>query len=413
MKVSVFKRNTCRLCEGSNLESVFRLTPTPVGDDFVSAARLNEIQGIFPLDLILCRDCGNVQLLNVVNPEVIYGEYTYVSSVSLELPEHFRRYADDILTLVDPPNGSLVVEIGSNEGALLNFFKNKGMRVLGIDPARNIAQKATEAGIETIPTFFNSKLANEIKKVHGSAAIIIANNVIANIDDLSDVAEGIRSLLAPRGVFVMETSYLLDVVERNLLDTIFHEHLSYLSAKPLNTFFQHHGMELIDVQRVPTKGGSLRCIVQLAGGPYNVSSYVSDIISFESNFGIDRPEAFKALSERLENIKKQLLNLMGKFKEQRKTVACYGAAVGLTTMMYYFDLGNMVSFIVDDNPIKQNTFSPGYLIPVFSPQSIYDKKPDYVLILAWRYTKTIIKKHEAFMKQGGHFIVPLPVIKVI
>ena len=413
MKISVSERKTCRLCESNNIELILKLARTPVGDFFISAGHLGEIQETVPLDLLLCTDCGNVQLRNVVNPEVVYGEYTYVSSISLELPGHFRKYAEDVLKRVNPPQGSLVVELGSNEGALLNFFKNKGMRVIGIDPSREIARKATEAGIETLPSFFSAELAKKIKNEHGAASIVIANNVFANIDDVVDMALGVRELLLPDGIFVFESSYLYDVVKKALLDTIFHEHISYLAVKPLETFFRRNGLEMIDAESVNTKGGSLRGTVQLAGGPRKILPSVAVMISSEEELGIDMPGVFGDLAERLESVKSELLSLLGEIKGQGKMIACYGAAVGLTTMMYCFDLSETVSFIVDDNEIKQNTFSPGYHIPVYASQAIYDKKPDYVLILAWRYAKPIMEQHRAFLEQGGHFILPLPVVKVI
>lgn len=413
MKVSVLKRNNCRLCGEKNLELVLSLTPTPVGDDFIPAARLDESQETFPLDLLLCRLCGNVQLLNIVDPEVVYGEYTYTSSISLELPDHFRKYADDILNRINHTKGSLIVEIGSNEGTLLNFLKSKEMKVLGIDPARNIALKATETGIETIPAFFTAELAKTIRKKYGQASIVIANNVIANIDDLSDTIDGVRNLLSHDGIFVFETSYLLDVIEKNLIDTVFHEHISYLAVKPLEAFFRRHGMELIKTERVPTKGGSIRGTVQLVGGSHKVSPSVNGLIALEEKSGIFHHEAFTSLADKLDSIKKPLHSLLENFKARNKTIACYGAAVGLTTMMYYFDLSRMLSFIVDDNLKKQNTFSPGYHIPVYSSQTLYEKKPDYVLILAWRYADSIIRKHQKYLEQGGQFIKPLPELEII
>ena len=413
MSIFAVERRTCRLCGAEDLKLVLQLAQTPVGDFFVPADRLDEVQETVPLDFLLCGTCGHVQLRNVVDPEAVYGEYTYVSSISLELPDHFRKYADGVIKRVRPEAGALVVELGSNEGALLNFFKKRGFRVLGIDPARAIAQKATEAGIETLPTFFTAELARKIRKDYGSATVVIANNVLANIDDLSNVAEGVRELLAPEGIFVLETSYLFDVVQKALIDTIFHEHLSYFAVKPLVSFFKRHGLDLIDAQRVSTKGGSLRCTVQLAGGPCMTLESVAEMIAIEEKAGINTPEAFSRLTAKLESVKNELLNLLNDLKAQGKTIAAYGAAVGLTTMVYYFDLGKILSFIVDDNEIKQGSFSPGYHIPVYSSQALYEKKPDYVLILAWRYAAQITKKHQKFQNQGGCFVLPLPKVEIV
>ena len=412
MSVSVFRRETCRLCGGNDLELVLPVAPTPPGDVYVSVERLGEVQETYPLDIFLCHNCGHIQLLNVVDPEILYGNYIYKTSISLGLAEHFQRYADEVLRRVNPSKGSLVVDIGSNDGTLLRFFQERGMCILGIDPARDIARKATESGIETLPTFFTAELAHQIKNEHGPATIVTANNTFANVDDLADMTEGIRDLLVSDGVFIFETGYLVDLIQKALFDNIYHEHLGYFSVKPLEAFFRRHRLELIDIERLPTKGGSLRGTVQLAGGPRRVSPSVARLMALETNLSLDRAETFRAFAAKIDNVKNQLFSLLRNFKARGKTIAGYGASVGVTTLIYYFDLGNMLSFIVDDNPRRHNLFSPGLHILVLSPQAIYDRKPDYVVILAWRYAEPIMKKHQVFLEQGGHFIIPLPKIKV-
>ncbi len=413
MNASVFRRNTCRLCGRYDLELVLQLAPTPIGDAYVSVEHLSKVQETYPLDLFLCHDCGHLQLLDVVDPEVLFGDYVYLTSSSLGLIEHFRRYADEVLASVMPPEGALVVDIGSNDGSLLKFFQDQGMHVLGIDPARDIARKATESGIETLSTFFTAELARKIKNERGPTAIVTANNVFAHIDNLGDVADGIRELLATDGIFVFEVSYLVDIIQKMLFDTVYHEHLCYHTVKPLDSFFCRHGMQLIDVQRIPTKGGSLRGTAQLAGGPWTVSPSVARLMAIETNLGLDRAETFRAFAVRIDSVKNQLLSLLRDFKVQGKTIAGYGASVTVTTLIYHFDLGDMLSFIVDDNPQKQNLFTPGHHIPVLSSQAIYERMADYVVILAWNYAQPIMKKHQAFLDQGGHFIVPLPRVEVM
>ncbi len=404
MKDAVQRRETCRLCNAKNLELVVRLVPTPVGDAFVPKDQLDVPQPAYPLDLLLCRQCGNVQLLNVVDPDIIYRQYYYKSSVSLGLVDHFRRYAESLRDQIKPTAGSLVVEIGSNEGALLRPFKEWGYRVLGIDPAIEIARTATESGIETMPTYFTVDLAREIKSKNGMASLIVANNVFANIDDLSNVIEGVKTLLAPDGVFVIETSYWLDVVEKLLIDTIFHEHLTYFSVKPLSIFFERNGMQLIDVVHGPTKGGSIRCMVQLKGGKRAVSPAVTHQIESEEKAGIFTPERYKLYTDQINSAKEKLLANLRKLKSQGKTIAGYGAAVGLTTVIYHFGLGEVLSFLVDDNTDKHNTFSPGLHLPTLPSSALYDRKPDAVVVLAWRYADAIIDKHQQYLSQGGKFI---------
>jgi SAM-dependent methyltransferase len=413
MSEDIYRRDACRLCGGRDLELVLPLKPTPLADAYVPAERLDEVQSIYPLNLFLCQNCGLSQLLDVVIPQVIYIDYIYETKSSLGLVEHFRRYADEVLSRIGPPEGALVVDIGSNDGSLLKFFQNRGMRVLGIDPAREIAQEATESGVETLPVFFTPELSRKIKDERGPAAIVTVNNLYANVDDLATFTRAIRDSLAPDGVFIFESFYLVDWMQNMVFDFTYHEHLSYFSVKPLEEFFRRHGMELIDVQRVPTKGGSLRCTAQLAGGPRSVSPSVAELIALETNLGIHDAGTFKAFAAKIDDAKNQTVSLLRDLKAQGKAIAGYGASATTTTLIYHFDLGDMLSYIVDDYSSKQGLFSPGHHIPVLSPQVIYERKPDYVLILAWRYAEPIMNKHQAYLEQGGHFIVPLPKIEVI
>ena len=413
MSRCIFRRDNCRLCGGHNLELVFQLAPTPIADDYVSEDSADEIQETYPLDLFFCHECGHLQLLDVVDSKILFSNYIYVSRSSLGLVEHFRKYADEMMLRLNPSKGALVVDIGSNDGTLLRFFQEQGMRVLGVDPARDIARQATESGIETLPTFFTVELARKIKNERGTAAIITANNVFAHVDDLADIAEGIRDLLAPDGVFVFEVSYLVDLIQNMVFDFIYHEHLCYHSVKPLEAFFPRHGMELIDAERIPTKGGSLRGFAQLADGPRAASQSIAELIALETKLGLDHAEVFKTFAAKIDTVKNQLFSLLRDLKAQGKTIAGYGASATVTTLIYHFELREFLSFIVDDNPERQGLFSPGHHIPVFSPQVIYERKPDYVIILAWRFSEPIMKKHGEFLEQGGHFIVPLPEVNII
>ena len=306
-----------------------------------------------------------------------------------------------------------MVEIGSNEGAMLHAFQKRGLRTLGVDPAREIARRATEAGVETLASYFTAELAQSIRDQHGPAALVVANNVMANIDDLANVMQGLQTVLAPDGVFVFETSYALDVVQGALLDTIFHEHLTYFSVRPLVAFFRRHGLELIDVERVPTKGGSLRGTVQRAGGPRPVAPTVAALADLEAQAGLDCLETYAALADRLERRKQELHRTLESWKAQRKTIAAYGAAVGLTTMIYHFDLGRFLSFLVDDNSEKHNLYSPGLHLPTLPSEALYQRKPDCLVVLAWHYVDPIVQRHQAFLTQGGQFLVPLPEIQLI
>jgi SAM-dependent methyltransferase len=412
MTGQITRRDDCRLCAGKDLHLGLHLTPAPIVDAYVPAERLGEMQETYPLDVYVCSACGHSQLLDVVDPQVLYRDYIYVTASSPGLTEHFHKYADAVMRRVNPSEGALVVDIGSNDGTLLRFFQGQGAHVLGIDPAVDIARQATQSGVETVPEFFTAVLSRQIKKERGAATIVTVNNLYANVDDLADFTEGIRHLLSLDGVLVFESFYLVDLIQNMVFDFIYHEHLSCFSVKPLNGFFGRHGMELIDVERVATKGGSLRYTVQLAGGPRCVSQSVSSMLSLEENLGIGTPRPLKAFAAKIDQRKSDLVTLLRGLQAKGKTMAGYGASASTTPLLYHFGIGDVLSFIVDDNPAKQNLYSPGYHIPVLPSHAIYERKPDFVLILAWRFSEPIIDKHQAYLDQGGHFIVPLPELQI-
>lgn len=408
----VRRRTTCRLCDKNDLAQVLELSPSPLANSFVSVDCVEQVQNKYPLELCLCRSCGHAQLRVVIDPDALFRDYLYVSSTSSVFVEHFRKYVDDVLTDLSLPKMGLVVDIGSNDGILLSFFKARELRVLGVDPAHDIARKANEVGIKTLPEFFTGNLAKTIKQDYGDASIITANNVFAHVDDLAGMTCGIRELLAPDGVFVFEVSYLLDVIEKTLFDTIYHEHLSYHSVIPLRVFFERQGMELIEARRVPSHGGSLRGIVQHRGGPRPVSPSVATLAKREEQLGIHDVEVFHAFSENLDRLKTELAGLLRELREQGKVIAGYGAPAKATTLLFHFNLGDVLDFIVDDSPLKQNRFTPGHHVPVLPSQAIYERRPDYLLILAWNFAEAIMDNHQAFQDGGGHFIVPLPKIEI-
>ncbi|MBI3553538.1 MAG: class I SAM-dependent methyltransferase [Elusimicrobia bacterium] len=413
MQDTIVRRKTCRLCDGKDLKAVLELAPSPLADSYIPQSRLSEPQELYPMDLYLCGTCGFSQMLDVVQPQAIYFDYIYETKSSLGLVEHFGRYCDEVVKRIGLKPGSLVVDLGSNDGSLLSFFKKKGMKVLGIDPAREIARKATESGVETWAELFGSKLAEKIKREKGAAALITANNLYANVDDLFDITDGIKKLLAPDGVFVFETFYLADLMENMVFDFIYHEHISYFSAKPLKAFFAGRGMELVDAQRVPTKGGSVRYTAQLAGGPRKASPAVAELIAHEERLGIQTAESFKKFNARIDAAKNKLVSLLRELRAKGKTLAGFGASPTTTTLIYHYGITDMFDYIVDDNAQRHNLFSPGKHIPVLPPETLYERKPDYVVILAWRYAEPIMAKLGRYKAQGGRFIVPLPEVKVI
>ena len=407
------KRTTCRLCDATTLERVVHLDPIPPADQYVSQDQLGQRQELFPLDLSYCLSCCHLQLLDVVNPDILFRDYLYTTSTSPGLVEHFRRYADSIAARFPYPEGSLVVELGSNEGVLLRFFKDKGFSVLGVDPARQIANRATQSGVETLPEFFTLNLATEIRRQRGPAAIVSANNVFAHSDDLIGMAKGVRALLLPESIFVFEVSYMADMIDKMLFDVIYHEHLSYHSLGPLLGFMERHDMQIFDAERIPTKAGSLRCFAQAGSGHRTPTAAIQEILRFEQHLGLGRKGTYREFEAKVNAVRKQMRELAGRLKTEGKTIAAYGAAPNSTTLIYNFGLDDSLDFIVDDNPRKQGRFSPGCHLPICSPKMLLERRPDFTVLLAWTYAEKIVAANQPYLSQGGRFIIPLPEVKVV
>lgn len=408
------RRSSCALCSSTHLEQVLSLEPSPPANSFVPRERLDEVQQKFPLDVAMCRDCNHVQLLDVVDPRLLFEDYVYVSGTSPVFVDHFRRYAAACAELLDLQPGDLVVDIGSNDGTLLRFFQAMGCRVLGVDPAKAIARAATESGIETLSEFFTPDLAREIRANRGAARLITANNVFAHAEDLRSILDGIRALLSPDGVFAFEVSYLVDVYEKTLFDTIYHEHLSYHSVGPLENFFAGNGMQMIDAARVPSHGGSLRGFAQLAEGPRPVQGSIGDLVNLEFQLVLDQPATFRSFAARIDLLKEELKALLSRLKGEGAHIAGFGAPAKATTLLHHFQLGKEVlDFIVDDSPLKQGLFTPGHHIPVLAPGELQRLHPEYLVVLAWNFADSIIAKHSGYASRGGQFIVPLPELATV
>ena len=408
-----YRRATCRLCKSSELISVVQLTPTPPANAFVAEEGIDKTQPVFPLELFFCGRCHHVQLLDVVNPDYLFRDYVYVSGTSPSFVRHFEEYAGNIIKRFQPKPRALVVDIGSNDGTLLKFFQAQGQTVLGIDPAVSIAQVASDAGIETWPEFFDANTVKRILAGKGRAAVVCANNVFAHADDLGGIADNIRALLAPDGVFVFEVSYLGDVYEDILFDTIYHEHVAYHSVGPLKKFFAAYGLDLFSVSRVSSHGGSIRGLVQISGGPWRTDESVETLIAHERAMKIDRAETWSNYGEKIVSVGERLRRLLSEIKGEGKSVAGFGAPAKATTLMYHFGLGpDIIDFIADDSPLKQGLYSPGLHIPVIPAIEIYQRKPDYLIILAWNFAKSIMDNHEKFRVDGGKFILPLPRVEI-
>lgn len=407
------KRQTCRLCESKNLDLVVPLSPTPLAEKYFSDSETAGKQEFYDMDLHMCLDCGHVQLLEVVDPDILWDDYTYHSGQTQGIIDHFKDCAERIIKHHPPLNKSFVIDIGSNDGSFLRCFQERGFRVLGIDPAKKIAQKATESGIKTIADFLSNGLAKKITAQHGSASIVTAFNVFAHTDDLEGMIKSIRKLLSPNGIFVFEVSYLQNIIDDMLLGTFFHEHLSHHSVKPLIQFLERNGLELIDLQRVSIQGGSLIGIAQLVGGPHTVSASVAEIVSIEEDRLLDRPETLRSFADKLSGLRQQVSKLTEGWQEGELTVAGFGAARSGNTLIAQMGLADLIDFIVDDHPQKVNKHIGGYGIPVFPTQELTERRPDYTFILAWIHAKKIIASNREYLNAGGKFIVCCPELKII
>jgi SAM-dependent methyltransferase len=414
-------RATCRLCDASLPQTPsLKLNSTPLANEFLSEAQRVALsdgkQELFPLALYTCSKCGHVQLPVVVSPSRLFEDYVYVAGTSPVFVDHFRRYAEAMIAKFELRPKDVVVDIGSNDGTLLRFFKEAGMSVVGVDPARAIAQRASDSGIPTLTCFFGRATVESIlaKFPAGThASIVTANNVFAHADDLHDIVEGVKALIGKRGAFVLEVSYLVDVCEKTLFDTIYHEHLSYHTVQALIPFFRNHGMCLFDAERIDTHGGSLRGYARLGDADEASAGYtrVRDLVEHEKRMGLsaDSDHALQELMAKINSLEGKLTGRLRDLKKAGKQIAAFGAPAKATTLMYQFKLGaDIVAFVIDDSPLKQGLFTQGTHIEVVTSDALYSRKPDYTVILAWNFADAIIKKHQAYLKQGGTFVVPIP-----
>jgi hypothetical protein len=304
------------------------------------------------------------------------------------------------------------VDIGSNDGTLLRLLNARGLRVVGVDPALEVARQANAAGVETIASFFDPDVAGQIREQHGPASLITANNVFAHADNLTQVATGIRNLLAPDGVFVFEVSYLVDLMDNMVFDSIYHEHLSYHSIIPLRAFLERVGLQLLDVDSVSTKGGSIRAVAQRSDGPRQPLASVENLIAGERERQLDRPETYLRFAADVDAAGARVRDALSDGRWAGQRLAGYGASATTTTLLYHFGVGHLLEFLVDDNPLRAARFSPGLHLPVLASPALLERRPAGVLLCAWRYADMILQRQRPFIDGGGEFIIPLPELAV-
>jgi SAM-dependent methyltransferase len=413
MSIHFNHRDTCRLCNSPNVKLVVELQPIPLSEGYTLDPETALGAERFPVDVYMCQDCGHVQQLDVIDPDSLWDSYTYVSGEAKGMPEHFRAVSEKILARAKPEANSLVVDIGSNDGSLLKPFQAAGHRVLGIDPATEVARRANEAGIPTIPALMTPELAETIREEHGPASVVCAFNVFAHADDLGAMADSVRIMLAPDGLFFFEAQYLLDIIDGVLIATIFHEHISHHSVKPLVQFLDRHGLELIAVDRARIQHGSMIGTVQLKGAGRPVEDSVRDILALEEERHLDALETMETFARRVEALREQTMALVNRWKQDGHTIAAFGAARSGPTLIAQLGLQGSIDFIVDDHPEKVGKFSSGDGIPILPTSALAEKKPSYTLILAWVHSQKIIETHQDYLHNGGHFVVLCPDTRVV
>lgn len=404
------KNKRCRICFSRNLQKVLSYASTPIGDDF----QFNKYkkQPLYPIELYLCSNCGLAQLLHVINPKVLYSKYIYKTSDSPGLNKHFNQLCLHVLKKYNLKKKSNILDIGSNDGVLLNAFKKKGFNVVGIEPAIKLVNIANNLGINTYHGFLNKKISQKIIQKEKKFDLIFSNNVLANVDDINGWVSNIKMLLNSNGIYIFETYYLLDLIKNSVFDFIYHEHLSSFTVKPLHFLFKKFDLELFYVENIKTKGGSIRCYVRHLKSNYKVSSNVNRFIKNEVKNKIYDKKTFKIFHNKINILKNSTNKEVKNFYECNKKIIGYGASISCVTLMYNFKINNYLDYLVDDNKTKINTYSPGQKIKVISLKDLSKREFDVIIILAWRFSKAIFRKIKEICKNKV-IIVPCPSFKII
>ena len=400
----------CRFCKSKLRQSFVDLGMSPLCESYLRPDQLNEMEPFYPLHVFVCDRCFLVQLEEYVSPDHIFTEYAYFSSYSESWLEHCRQYTQQMRDRYALNKHSLVVEIASNDGYLLQFFAQENISVLGIEPAANIAKAATGKGVPTLVEFFSAQLAAELAREGKQADLLVGNNVLAQVPDLSDFVGGMKILLKPKGVLTLEFPHLMRMMEGNQFDTIYHEHFSYFSFFTAEKIFRAHELVLFDVEELATHGGSLRIYGRhKEDNSKPVSSRVAELRRREEAAGLMHVAGYRAFAERVKNTKRELLQCLIQAKRVGKSIVGYGAPGKGNTLLNFCGIGrDFIDYTVDRNLYKQGKFTPGTHIPIYSPEKINETRPDYLLILPWNLKNEIMQQMSRIREWGGRFIVPIP-----
>jgi len=404
----------CRHCGGEVSDMFADLGMTPLCQTQITLEQFDKAESFYPLQAYVCKDCLLVQLRDCISSEDVFtDEYPYFSSYSAGWVAHAKAHVDEMVSVLGLGSTSLVVELASNDGYLLQHFLPYGIPVLGIEPCRSVAEAAISKGIPTEVVFFGRETADRLREQQGHAQLIVGNNVLAHVPDINDFVSGIQQMLAPDGVITLEFPHLLNLIRFNQFDTIYHEHFSYLSLHAISAVFHSAGLEVFDVRKLSTHGGSLRIFGQHSGGPRQIQASVEALLAEEREFGLLDVETYHRFNEQVRATKRAILEFLIQMRRDGKSVGGYGAPGKGNTLLNYCGIGtDLVDFTVDANPAKQFTFTPGSRIPIFPPDHIKEARPDILLILPWNLREEIMSQTAYIGDWGGQWVTPIPAPKV-
>ncbi|SDY53873.1 class I SAM-dependent methyltransferase [Thermoactinomyces sp. DSM 45892] len=404
----------CRFCQSSLEHTFLDLGVSPLANSFVDSDRLNKMEPFYPLHTFVCKNCLLVQLSEFESPHHIFNEYLYFSSYSSTWLLHAEAYVEMVTKRFHLTETSQVIEIASNDGYLLQYFQKKNIPSLGIEPAKNVAEAALQKGINTISEFFGNELAKELLSENMQADLIVANNVLAHVPNLHDFVAGLKTLLKDDGVITIEFPHLLQLITHKQFDTIYHEHFSYFSLVSVKRILAHYKLQIIDVEELPTHGGSLRLFIKHEHKDLQVSARVRDLIQKEAEQGLDNLTSYLQFAKKIEALKIDTLKFLIQAKQENKQIVGYGAPAKGNTLLNFYGVGKeFLSYTVDANPHKQGLYLPGTRIPIQNPEMLKETKPDYLLILPWNLREEIVQQCSFIREWGGKFLVIIPEVEVI